>query len=382
MGNLKLLFSRAQKNETLPITYQSEHGRYLIWLAVNQHIDYWNACDLLLTCPSYYHGCRAVFSDTKIISLSCSEDLSRFVLSENQRICRRVGILSPWLLRHLTDNHLAMMQLAQLCRDSVTTILDAHILSGTTFRRAFHRAGFYEVARLSEDYASDSRYDYSTVETIIGGDLSIRSSLPTPQTTSDTATYLACRCAIEGNDLPWHVVLGEIACKEDGYHSVAKRELALAIGKARSSDMHHSYGLRVCGQFHWSDRSRLVPHRHASLVASYTGPSDCNMYAALLTPGRGPTASLSLWKNTTLWEQIACTQVKLQPKENGKAPRYKLPLWIEVTPIAVRCGTGEKILLSVDDTAVPRSMLYGFRLLDDSITANTPTAEPLGNSDE
>jgi hypothetical protein len=379
--NFKLFFSVTKKNETVPITYQSEYDRYLIWLVVNQHIDHWNACDLLLTCPSYYHGCRAVFPDTKIVSLSCSEDLSRVVLSNDQRIGGRIGVLSPRLLRQLTDDYLAMTQLAQLCRDSVTTILDAHIVSDTTFRRAFHRVGFYEVARLSGDYASDSQYDYSSVDIPTGGDLDIRTSRPTTQMPSETATYLACRCVIEGADLPWHVIHGEIASTDDGYHSVTKRELALAIRRAKFSTTGYSYGLRVRGQFHWSDRDSWLPC-HASLVVSYTGPSDGNMYAALIQPGQGPTASLCLWKSTPVWKQIACTQVKLQPRENGKAPHYTLPLWIEVTPLAVRCGTGEKILLSVDDTAVPRSMSYGFRLLGNSITANPPTAEPFGHSDE
>lgn len=257
-----------------------------------------------------------------------------------------------------------MTQLAQICRGSLTTILDTHVLSDVTFRRAFHRVGFYEVAQLSGDYTSDSRYDYSSVDIVTNGDLHIRSSRPMNQIPSDTATYLACRFAIEGVDLPWHVVHGEIAFTEEGYHSGTERQLALAIRKAKSSIMHHSYGLRVCGQFHWGNQRSRHP-RHASLVVSYTGPSDGNMYAALLQPGRGPKVSLCLWKSTPLWEPIACTKLKLQPTENGKALHYTLPLWIEVTPIAVRCGTGGKILLSVNDTAVPRSMSYGLRLLGD-----------------
>ncbi|GGG72232.1 hypothetical protein [Paenibacillus radicis (ex Gao et al. 2016)] len=324
---------------------------------VADQLYYYRHADVILACPQTYNVARKFVRKNKIILFEDGSNMAYedFALKTKGLDHACIGVISPTITHKLITSE-SMLELVKVsCRTlilyNVSQNMDEPIL-----RKTLHHSGFYEIA--IPDQIVPGNFDYSSVGVLPDGTYDMLSSSP-GSLEKEACVYVASRLSLTNylhSGLNWRNVLGYPIQDSTGYISAPRDSFNIAVTKGQQPD---SVSITIEGEFSWS----VLGSGHTSLVGSYQGPSDMNMYAALLQLIDLTTVRVSLWRNDGLWKELATANVVVEPHDNI----YSIQVSLSVSPTHVTIKRMNTTIIEYEDNLLKRTGVCGIRISSDTI---------------
>ncbi len=325
-----------------------------------QQLPLWQACDSILTCPITLLASEALFPDKAILQGTEVGVLLRMLAGTK---VNTIGIVSPWLFFDILMQPHGLHTLLQACRRDILFIVDGDAFSDQVMiRQAMHRVGFYNVSIVM----SDGTEDFISTGCMATGEFLLAGSEPAlPSHTRRWIVYKATRAPdITTPEQQWRNILSKpFQHSLQGFTAEAN---GFALAVCAVADYGQTDALRISGTMSWTDS---LSADHASLVGSYHGSGDTNMYASMVQISPGNNVVVSLWVNHGVWERLEAAVIPTD-KITLSDGVSSLPLWLQIAPSQIKVGSNDTVLIDVKNDIVRRTPCVGIRVSGSAIAVS------------
>jgi hypothetical protein len=353
------------------------------WSHIYINRKHWEECDVILTCPLVHAGACKVFGEEKLFLLNSFSDLLAFCNQYKTQKAKSIGVISFQVVNELIKQSEWLTRLMQLC--SMNVVLASHYDSLVDLTKSLdllHAIGFYHVltllnqdniSYLSQEIFSDatksSCFYYSRSPGISAVD-------------NAYITHVACRTSyMDLYRYPWLSALGRIEYLKNGYLCGLPEQLSISTKQMnRNKDTSCTIDVSIINAtFYWHHD---FIQGDVSLVSSYHGPTDANMYALMLRGDNWPY--FAIWKSDAncQWSILGAENIDLTAFAANHNGGQKVSLWLKTTSEYLMAGIGQKMILKIKDNSIARNHIMGLRFYTDKVLVSEVKTQYLKENDE